>query len=361
MYRGYKRYLFLGAALFLLLSLPVVFIENLQGKTVACFSFVFKGSNSFIQGQSRENERLEGENHLLRLEINKLRALLEQKIRTEKLSRELKNPALSARRLDETQFLASQFTQAVPAKVIYRDPGSWSSSVWVNVGEETNALLNQPIIQKNSPVILGRNLVGAVDYVGKNQSRIRLITDKALQPSVRAVRGLPQNSALIDQIEFLQRQLNGRSDIAFKNDDKTILLKHLEKLREILAADADGCYLAKGIVQGGSAPLWRSVNQRLKGIGFNYDFADDEGQAQSLRGSKNLALIKECDLLVTTGMDGVFPAGLRVAEVTKIAPLREGAYAFEIEARPIQENLDTLQTVFIIPPMGYETDIEEEN
>lgn len=69
-----------------------------------------------------------------------------------------------------------------------------------------------------------------------------------------------------------------------------------------------------------------------------------------------IPIICESDILVTTGMDGVFPPGLRVAEVTRIFPLREGAYTYEIEAVPVVGNLDTLQTVFIIPPVGYSSE-----
>ena len=64
-----------------------------------------------------------------------------------------------------------------------------------------------------------------------------------------------------------------------------------------------------------------------------------------------IPLIQVHDLLVTTGIDGVFPPGLRVAEVKKVFPLSEGAYTYEIEAIPTAGNLNNLQHVFIIPPV----------
>ena len=326
-------------------------------------SFTLRGVSFAAKGNACEKERLEGENHLLRFEIGKLRALLEQQEKIAALHQELKRVPLSSRRYDEMHYLLGLADQAVPARVIYRDPGSWSSSFWVNVGEETNRVLKRCVIQKNSPVVLGRSLVGTVDYVGKRQSRIRLITDVALKPSVRALRGHPQNKVLLEHLEPVLRQLSVRADLQLAGSERRALISALEKLREKVSEDKEGLYLAKGILQGAGTPLWRSFNHTLRGIGFNYDCADKEGPARELAtgkpvdedGMQNaLPLLKVNDLLVTTGMDGVFPAGLRVAEVTKIYPLREGAYTYEIEATPVIGNLDTLQTVFIIPPLGYE-------
>lgn len=333
-------------------------------------SFAFKSGTAILKPKFNEAERLEGENHLLRIEIGKLRALIDQQTQLEQLLEEAQNPSLSLRRCDETKFLLGIGTQAVPARVIYRDPGSWSSSLWVNVGEETNTLLKRQIVQKNSPVLVGRSVVGAIDYVGRKQSRVRLITDVALKPSVRAVRGLPQNAALLEHLEPLLRHVHGRGDLVLTPEERAYLVQLLEKVKRNLSENAEGWYLAKGILQGSGAPLWRSVNKTLRGIGFNYDFADEEGPARELATGKPLSASSEAfstipiiqvnDLLVTTGLDGVFPPGLRVGEVTKIYPLREGAYTYEIEASPVVGNLDSLQTVFIIPPLGYDEEDQKE-
>ena len=79
--------------------------------------------------------------------------------------------------------------KAIPAKVIYRDPASWSSFVWLGVGEKHNRALQEPIIVKNSPVVMGNVLVGVVEEVEEMQCKVRLITDSSLIPSVRSVRG----------------------------------------------------------------------------------------------------------------------------------------------------------------------------
>ena len=267
----YKKYLLIVGALFLLLSLPPFFSHGVRGKGFALFSPVMKRKSV-----DEEAKRLEGENYLLHLEIDKLRAL-------------------SSYQGEEQRVVAG--------RVIFRDPGSWSSSLWIDVGSAHDAL-----IQKNSPVIVGRSLVGVIDYVGKKQSRVRLITDSGLKPSVRTVRG-------------------GTTE------------------------NGEDVYLAKGILQGAGTPLWRSANHTLRGIGFNYDFPDEKGPARELISS--VPIIQKHDVLVTTGLDGVFPPGLSVAEVTRIFPLKEGAYTYEIEAKPLVENLDSLHTLFVISPVGY--------
>ena len=99
----------------------------------------------------------------------------------------------------------------------------------------------------------------------------------------------------------------------------------------------------------------------LKGIGFNYNTADEEGPSRSLRTGKPLgvsaapesALIQAGDLLITSGLDGVFPPGIPVAIATKIASLKEGSYSYELEAKPAAGDLNDLQSVFVLPPLGF--------
>lgn len=306
-------------ALFLFMSLPPLIVSSLRGRALALFSPLMKTAHS----SSRKNEQvlLESENHLLRSELNKWHRRFEL------------NP--------------TNRSKIVAAHVIYRDPGSWSSSLWIDVGSGSD-----PIVQKKSPVIVGNALIGMIDYVGKKQARVRLISDMGLQPAVRAIRGLPQNMNLIEHLLPLIRHLNHRSDLPLSKEEQSTLLKTLTQFKERLFADYEGWYGAKGILQGGGTPLWRSVNQTLRGIGFNYDFPDEKGPARELM--NRVPIIAVADLLVTTGLDGIFPEGLAVAEVTQVYPLREGAYTYEIEAVPVAGNLDLLQTLFVIPPVGYD-------
>ena len=218
--------------------------------------------------------------------------------------------------------------QALPARVIFRAASSWNHSFWINVGKKDNEGLGFELVAKNSPVIVGTSLVGVIDYVGEKQSKVRLITDSALTISVRVAR-----SPMKEQ----------------KTTDQSIL------------------YLAKGELHGSGKPLWRSQENSLHGIGFNYDFSDEYGEARDLRTGQPLnstdtleavPMIQVDDLLVTTGLDGIFPAGLHVGEVTNIHLLREGDYYYELEAKPTAKNLHDLSLVFIIPPVGYEVSDE---
>lgn len=249
---------------------------------------------------------------------------------------------------------------SLPARIIFRSPSSWNSSLWINVGEQNNDGYASPLIAKNSPVLIGDSVVGVVDYVGKKQSRVRLITDSGLVPAVRVARGYEQNKAMVENISDMLFYLNSHPDFYDANEKMAVehVLKHF---KQKLLEKKNSWYLAKGEIRGKSYPAWRKDAHLLQGSGFNYDFEDEFGPARDLRSGEPVGgdgeampLVKVHDLLITTGMDGVFPPGLKVATVTKIDPLKEGDYAFELEARPTVGNLDDLTWVYVIPPLGYD-------
>ena len=291
--KSLKPYLLLALTLLVLVSISGIYVQSIRSTFTALFSSIWSKSNAHNTSVDKiEKERLIVENQLLRLELKKL----------------------------QSQFAAFPKEEAqavIPAQIIYRSPASWDSSLWVNVGSEYNKKQGKNVIAHNSPVLVGTSIVGVIDYVGKNQSRIRLITDSKLTPSVRVI-----------------RKVNGK-----------VLL------------------LAKGELYGLNQPLWRRSANQLKGIGFNFDFEDASGSARDLRSgipvskdesSSPVPLLKEGDLLITTGMDGVFPAGLQAARVQKVHPLKEGDYYYEIDAKPTAGNLDELSLVFILPPTGFD-------
>jgi rod shape-determining protein MreC len=221
--------------------------------------------------------------------------------------------------------------------------------LWVNVGEDDNEAVGSCIIGKNSPVLSDGALVGVVDYVGKKQSRVRLITDSGLSPSVRVNRGAIRNRELEHQLQTLTHQLEARDDFFPTDDEKKKFLADLDILKERCGTSnwEDG-YLAKGEIHGSSAPLWRSRGPILKGVGFNYDFPDEEKR----KNEKGVPVLKEGDVLVTSGLDGVFPAGLLVGTVLSIEPLKEEDFSYNIEVRPAANHLNDLQTVFILPSLS---------
>lgn len=334
-----KPYLFILAFLLLMMSIAPLTSEKIRGTVIATMSPLWESLSRSQASQTGESE------------LNKLR-LENQMVKNE------------LQRLKELQQQSSFQHHAVPAKVIFRSISSWNSSLWVNVGHATNRMLKRITIAKDSPVVVGNAIVGVVDYVGEQQSRIRLITDSGLCPAVRAARGDVQKALLCDTVELLIARLEGYSG-AVELTQKQALAKQLNHFVRAMKKEKAGetHYLAKGELHGSSDPLWRSNGSLLQGIGFNYDFPDEYGAARDLRSgtpvnskvqSAGIPLLKVNDLLVTTGMDGVFPAGLHVAEVVKINPLQEGDYTYNLEARPAAGNLEELSVVYIIPPLGYD-------
>jgi len=330
-------------------------------------------TTSSLQAESREIQRLRLENQMLQSQIESIREWI---MFEDRLQEQIdKFSKITATREDDhfwkeffqrrNEELANRLElqmQALPAKVIFRDPSSWSSSFWLNVGEKDNELLGKTVVAKNSPVVVGDSIIGVVEFVAERKCRVRLITDSGLVPSVRAVRGSEQNLALLESVETLFTQLKKRGDLFDSTEREKQVFQALHFIKEKLSPSQKDRYLAKGELYGTSAPLWRCHTNILRGTGFNYDFSDQEGPARDLRsgevlGSSSkelLPILQVGDLLVTTGLDGIFPAGYRVATVTTIGNLREGGCTYEIEAIATAGNLRELHHAFVLPPTSYE-------
>lgn len=374
-----RSYFILFFALLGIMSIPKSSTERLQGTTVALASPIwtkllavktfFKVSNDSPPASSEELQKLQIENALLREEIVNLKNIMKHEFDLlAQMEGVLQNTGLPTKgikkrhRSDLLKLLQIQL-QAVPARVIFRSPSTWNSSLWINVGSETNATLGTDTIVKNSPVLLGTAVIGVVDFVGKRQSRVRLITDTNLTPSVRAARGEAKNLLKKEKLRDVIKILYAEGEAFDDPKQQEELIEKLEKASQNLFQDAKtSSLLAKGEIHGSSKPLWRTQRHELTGSGFNYDFADGFGLAHDLRtgktsdDSKIEAIVQAGDVLVTTGLDGVFPPGLPVAEVTHVHPLKEGDYYYELEAMPVAGNLDDLTLVFVIPPLGYNPD-----
>lgn len=325
-------YPFLGLIAFLLIwiNLPLVLSDRLRDFVSAPFG---KGhTKNSAEGQ------LQIENLNLRTQIEHAYEWL---LFEQKAASQLADNSFLQKRGEHIRQRLTEQLLAIPAQVIYRDPSLWSSSLWVNVGEKTNRALGKKVVAKNSPVLSDGSLAGVVEFVGEKQSRIRLITDSGLCPSVRVCRGPVQNRELIHHIDALIKLLEHRSDI-----EKEGAMAQLQTLKKSLGTDWEDGYLAKGEVHGSSTPFWRSRAPMLKGIGFNFDFPEEAA------GSKTVPILKEGDLLVTTGLDGVFPPGFSVGTVTHVTPRQAGDPTYEIDVRPIVTHLNDLRTLFILPPVS---------
>ena len=98
-------------------------------------------------------------------------------------------------------------------RVIYRAIHSWQNSLWINLGEKDNPEQGEKIIAKGSPILSGCAVVGVIDYVGKNASLVRLISDPSLHIAVRVARGGLKNNLIAHHIEEL---------LLFLDDDELI-------------------------------------------------------------------------------------------------------------------------------------------
>lgn len=340
-------YFVLAAFLFALLNVPTDVVKKVR-LTKLFSTSLFAGLHFGDQGL--DTMQLQIENNGLKEQIGQIREWLKNQDRIEMHLNKMEELSLASysdyykRRMEDLEGLLEREVFGIEAMVIFRDPAIWSSGVWVDKGERDNRKWGRKMIAKNSPVVLGQALVGLVEEVEEDRSYVRLITDAALTPAVRAVRGNEQNAFLLEHVNMIEEQLKLRDDLAL---DET-LFQQLETLRERLYANVNTSYLAKGEIRGTATPLWRSRSQTLKGIGFNYEFADREGPALELHKKSTEALLKVGDLLVTSGLDGIFPRGLRVATVSKIFSLKEGAHSYEIEAKSVVPNLNEITYVQIL-------------
>ncbi|MFZ4672805.1 rod shape-determining protein MreC [bacterium] len=303
--------LFLSLILFLIFQIPFVKEIRLRSSVQKFFSSAQAGGDSTLELLSLENLLLKDELDAIRNQLNY----------------DLKD------------------WDAIQAKVIFRENISFGSFLWVDRGEADNKRLGATVIAKKSPVVLGKGVVGVIEEVLEKKSLVRLITDPKLQIAVRVDRG--KKGIYLEERLYELKNLLEKEEEIFKNQEHKELTNDwiqvlLEKVRPLR-----GALLAKGVIQGVANPGWRVAYDTLSGYGFNYDFADSEGGPFDLRTEH---LIRVGDLLVTTGLDGIFPRGLHVGVVTKIDPLKEGGYAYGLSATPSVHELQYLDNVQILPP-----------
>lgn len=307
-----RTWLLIALTLGILLSLPISLSQKTQSLLAGVLAPLWKTFGiKRDQTLSQKMNALTLENTLLKNKLHEIKTLFiwehDLKMQADDLARTIGLTPETFENLDrnyrEAYRLFDLQVQSYPAKVIYRSPTSWNSTLWIDIGERDNQKLGRKVISKNSPVVLGDSLVGVVEVVNPRRSLVRLITDPQLTPSVRALRD----------------------------------------------EEGETLHLAKGELHGSANVSWRSRGEVLIGEGFNYDYEDEYGPAQDLRAER--AILNVGDLLVTTGMDGVFPKGLKVATVSKIQMLREGDYYYQIEATPTAAKLEELNTVTVLPAL----------
>ncbi len=362
-------YLLLVVFLLALFSLP----QAVQGR-IHAFAVSFASipwEEEAHEKQQTEFFMLEQENRLLKKEVGELKRQLAHETwiarqiewLKEIRGRDVHDPSWQeffSRRAKQLSARLEMHMLGIPAKVVYRDPNFWSSYIWIDVGSADNGKLGVTVVSKNSPVVVKNQLVGVVEEVEKYRSKVRLITDIQLVPAVRAVRGEQSAREFLQMTDQLLEILHAKLGLYGSSQEEHQAIYAIEKLKATTRQAWGDQYLAKGELCGSSTPLWRSRDPVLKGMGFNYDFADEEGPARDLRTGQVdnssdpslLSLLQPGDLLITSGQDGIFPAGIEVAIVKKVHLLREGASSYELEAIPVVSNLGDLSEVWVLPSIA---------
>lgn len=355
----FKPFLLLVLAFVITFFFPRKGVELLQGVCRATMMPSTQLASIFRSPASIDSEQLEAlrfENQQLSQQLKEIRDFILQ----DPLFEEVSDKAQKDRLSHMMEKFSSNKVSLV-ATLIYREPSSWNSFIWVNVGTKDNEKLGRTVVAKHSPVVIGDSVIGAVEWVGKTQSKIRLITDSSLSPSVRVLRGDQQLALLGAKLSEVIGQMSLIQGLFFDEGEKDAQLQPLIDVKNRLVGEKRaGTMLAKGVVRGMSYPLWRAEHTTLKGSGFNYDFSDDAGPARELRTGKILGksnkdkgmpLIEVGDLLITTGLDGVFPPGFAVGYVSHISRLKEGNFSYDIEATLSAGSLRDIAMVWILPPM----------
>jgi cell shape-determining protein MreC len=231
--------------------------------------------------------------------------------------------------------LSTYLGSAIQAQVILKPSFRATTTLWLRAAK--------PVII-GSAVVEGNHLIGVVDYVSKNSARVRLITDPAFSVSVRALRFDPMLNGLEQEVHLWLEMIASCSNL---EDEQSQQLKNtLNQTLAILRAHSKGNFLAKGILRGGS-DLWKKKYPILEGEGFNYAWPDSYNNSLDA----SIPLVKKGDILVTSGLDGLFPAGLRVACVISLQAQDPAFSIYKLKALPLIASIDSLQYVWVLPPL----------
>lgn len=317
-------FIFFVGFFLLILSAPSLFKEHFRFFFIDKILALRLSNKKSIQA-SFSIDALKSENYFLKQEINRLYSYLSM---YDFFSLGI-----------EKQKDFSYFNRCLPAKVIFRDPFSWGSSLWIDVGKQT---VSSSVLKKNSPVIIGQFLLGIVDYVGQKQSRVKLITDVGLAPSVCVATENLQDIIFRNSLKIVLEQLKRNPERMNFSQEISQIVSCLSKIEKTCLDKDIRSSSCRGILCGTGSPLWKKHRNLLKGQGFCFQEKTQDDP-----------FLKKNDILLTTGMDGVFPPGLLVAKVTHVFEKKEGFYAYNLEAVPLIDNFDDVSNVLVLPPVGF--------
>ena len=249
------------------------------------------------------------------------------------------------------------FSPWMAAHIVCHGQTPWTHTAWIDIGSSSSPLLFP--IERNCPVVFGKALVGIVERVGTKTSLIRLLSDPLLRPSVQVLR-TGYDYRIEEAISYILRQIALKPTLLPKENHQKALKTLLLTLKKTLKAEKR-YFFAKGELQGSSSLYKPHI---FRGIGFNYDTGDELGPPRDIRTGQvgtagpKIPLIQPNDLLVTNGLDGMYPRGLEAAYVEQVSPLEEGGVAYEITAKAACPSFLDLHTIAILPPLPQEKETE---
>lgn len=193
-------------------------------------------------------------------------------------------------------------TESRLAHVIGRDPLS-VHILWIDLGNK-----NCPFIEKFSPVCVGPHAVGIVEEVGRYRSKVRLLSDPKVGAHVCAGKAETLAHHYISELTAMTHD--------------SVVQSALELIgKKLVGEDGDGRLKE------------RLATAQISGFDRNSCFAGEVIQGAFSPG----------DLIVTSGYDGIFPAGLFVGRITKSHHPSQ-----KIEAKPCHP-FHSLRAVFVLP------------
>jgi hypothetical protein len=240
--------------------------------------------------------------------------------------------------------------------IIYRPVSRGGDVVWIRTLEP---------VQKGAAVIIGDCAVGFVDIASGLCARVRLVTDVHSRVSVE----VRKQEAKESQMVAYASRFRLASDVAYwkllaehglfqglPNHLNLIeLLNLLEKeltLQGETQKKSDQVQGLQGLLKGGTG-TWRSQKRGLIAEGF-YQEVELAPKTQT----QKTPSIEIGDLLVTSGLDGRYPPGLRVGYVTAVQAKDAADTLFEVEASVALADFSKEKWVWVLPAI---TPLEELN
>ncbi len=146
-----KPFLYLIAALLLVIVFPKPASISMRGVFMSMMAPLWYFVTPTPTEESEEKLRLQAENQLLHNELEYWQELYQQEHNLNSQLAHLHELDYEGQKLQEMEQLLKPQLEAIPARVIFRSPNSWSSSLWINVGARDNEQLGKNSDYKEKP------------------------------------------------------------------------------------------------------------------------------------------------------------------------------------------------------------------